>query len=289
MPKKIGIIGLGSIGNRHFQNFEKLGCEVRAYDTQITAYATRDGPAIDTTNRQEVIDWADALVIATHTAHHYEDILSTGKPLFVEKPIVASTLEWAKVPTKHVVMVGYNLRFHSCVKKVRGWLGEGLIGKPLWARFTCAQFSDKADYIRDGLCLNWSHEIDLALHLLGHAVVMAAVGDDQTVLDIILNHDVHHCQTVVHLDYLLKFERRGFLIAGTNGSIEVDLLRRKAICLDNRGLITNNYQGRDTFDSNYVAEAQAFLDRLDGKTTEGCTADEAMNVANICLLAKEKL
>jgi predicted dehydrogenase len=277
--KKIGILGLGSIGGRHYENFEKLGCVVSCYDLEYNK------PHL----RQEVIDWADAIVIATPTAQHYQDIRSINKPMLVEKPIVADTVQWAMVPTKHIAMVGYNLRFHSCVRRAREWLGEGLIGKPLWARFTVAQYSDKADYIRDGLCLNWGHEIDLALFLLGHAVMITSAGDDQRTVDIILNHDVHHCQTVVHLDYLTKYERRGFLIVGTDGSIEVDLLRRKAFCPDNRGLYTRNFQGRDTFDSNYVDEAKAFLDRLDGKTTDGCTADEAMHVANIALLAKENM
>jgi predicted dehydrogenase len=216
------------------------------------------------------------------------------KPCLVEKPIIGSNDE---IPRRHVLMVGYNLRFHSCVKKARAWLGEGLIGKPLWARFTCAQYNDKADYIRDGVTLNWSHEIDLAVHLLGHSVMMTAAGDDQRVVDIVLNHDVHHCQTVVHLDYMTKWERRDFVIVGTLGSIEVDLLRREAICLDNQGLYVfdnrgsyiDNFEGQDTFDSNYVAEARAFLDRLDGKDVDGCTADEAMQVVDICLRAKEAM
>src|SRR6266436_2201024 len=30
MPRKIGVLGLGSIGSRHYQNFEAIGCEVTA-------------------------------------------------------------------------------------------------------------------------------------------------------------------------------------------------------------------------------------------------------------------
>ena len=238
--------------------------------------------------REDLMDWADAIVIATPTAQHWQDIVdcwAVKKPIFVEKPIHDTN---SVLYNGHgILMVGYNLRFHSCVREVRTWLGEGYIGKPLWARFTCAQYNDKADYIRDGVTLNWSHEIDLAIHLLGHSVMMAAVGDDQSVVNIILNHDVHHCQTVVHLDYMTKWERRDFLIVGTEGSIEVDLLRRKALCLNNRGYYIDTFEGQDTFDSNYMAEARAFLGRLDGEDVDGCTADEAMHVANICLLAKE--
>jgi len=53
-------------------------------------------------------------------------------------------------------------------------------------------------------------------------------------------------------------------------------------------LYTRNFQGRDTFYTNYLAEAYAFLARLDGEEdVYGCTADEAMHVMDICLLAKE--
>jgi predicted dehydrogenase len=280
--KKIGILGLGSIGSRHFENFKNLGCEVRGYDPK------RDSNI----ERNQLLAWADAFVIASPTIQHCIDAFDCekeDKPCFVEKPIIATVNQ--ALPINHkVLMVGYNLRFHSCVKRARAWLGEGLIGKPLWARFTAAQYSDKADYIRDGLCLNWSHEIDLALFLLGHATMMTSAGDDQRVVDIILNHDVHHCQTLVHLDYISKWERRGFLIVGEIGSIEVDLVMRQAFLRDNKGSLPEiYYDRRGSYDRDYVAEARAFLDRLDGHTVDGCTADEAMHVANICLLAKENM
>lgn len=246
------------------------------------------------------MDWADAVVVATPTIRHYDDFTDchySSIPTLVEKPIVCLPLQWAAAPTRHVLMVGYNLRFHSAVKRAKAWMGQGLIGKPLWARFTCGQFSDKPDYLRDGVILNWSHEIDLALFLLGPAVLVTAaargwysVGDDKVpedLADIILDHNVTRCQTVIHLDYLTRFERRGFIIAGTDGTIEVDLISRQALVRDNKGSIPEIYYGRDNFDRNYLEEGRAFLARLDGKTTEGCTADEAMHVANICLLAKE--
>jgi len=127
------------------------------------------------------------------------------------------------------------------------------------------------------------------LFLLGPAalVTVAARKDPEDLADIILDHNVHHCQTVVHLDYLTRFERRGFIIAGENGTIEVDLISRQALVRDNKGSIPEIYYGRDNFDRNYLEEDRAFLARLDGKTTDGCTADEAMHVASICLSARE--
>lgn len=281
LKPKIGVLGLGSIGSRHFRNFKDLGCEVHGFD-----------PVDDTQwARGKLIEWADAIVVATPIPQHQDDIFdcyNAIKPCFVEKPIVHKELGEALY--KAVLMVGYNLRFHSCVKKAREWLGAGMIGKPLWARFTCAQYNDKPAYLRDGVILNWSHEIDLALYLLGNASFRSCSVDKklENVADINIISNNIGCHTSIHLDYLTKFERRGFLIVGTDGSIEADLVGRQAIIKDNKGLLTAPFhQGRGTFDGDYVAEARAFLDRLDGKDALGCTADEAMQVVKICLEAKE--
>ncbi len=153
---KIGVIGLGSIGMRHARNLQSLGHKVIGYDPIEELRDQFPGEGLT----------EEAYVFATPTKHHYGNILDsalTYKPLFVEKPIAHL---WH--PDFHIVrMVGYNLRFHACVKKAKEWIDAGRIGKPLWANFTCGQFSDKPAYLRDGVILNWSHEIDLALHLLG--------------------------------------------------------------------------------------------------------------------------
>src|SRR5882672_11233507 len=118
--KKIGILGLGNIGTRHLRNFEALGCEVSGYDPAEKANV------LYTYTRQGMIDWADAIVVATPTDHHYGDISSIQKPMLVEKPIVSLPLQWASVVTEYVLMVGYNLRFHSAVKRAKAWMGQGL-------------------------------------------------------------------------------------------------------------------------------------------------------------------
>ena len=116
---------------------------------------------------------------------------------------------------------------------------------------------------------------------------MAIEGQYEHLSDLILRHENSSCQTTVHLDYLTQWERRGFVIVGTDGSIEADLVSRQAILRDNGGKPTQTHYGRDTFDGNYLAEARAFLARLDGKEADGCTAQEAMEVVRICLEAKD--
>lgn len=278
---KIGIIGhLGSIGSRHYKNFKDLGCEVFGCDMGGDLRA---------------LIKCDAIVIASPTLFHVLHISQFQDyaiPLLVEKPVVMRRAEMMAGGLRNVKMVGYNLRFHSCVRKVREWLGAGLIGKPIWARFNCAQFNDRPDYRRDGVILNWSHEIDLAQYLLGPMEFVTCATQchnnplKEDLADIIVRH-MPGCQTLIHLDYLTKPERRGFVIVGEAGSIDADLVSRQAFCKDANGGLLHNHFGRDSFDGNYIAEAQAFLDRLDGKEVIGCTAEEALAVVDICFKAKE--
>lgn len=291
--KKIAVLGAGSIGQRHIKSLETIGCGFRTYDPSSGAH-----PGY----RNQIIDWADAVVIASPTSNHWEDINDcrrAEKPCFVEKPIGHMP---AEMITSHVKMVGYNLRFHSCVKKAREWLGKGWIGQPRWANFTCAQFNDNPVYLRDGVILNWSHEIDLAIHLLGPAIVRSCEATDwhrsgtsnsdinvartrEDTADIVLRHQ-HNCLTTVHLDYVTKPEVRGFIIGSERGVIKVDLVKRQAL-LHNNDNVTEVYNGQDSFDENYLDEMRAFLMRLDGQPTIGCTAKEGLDALDICLKAKE--
>ena len=288
---KIGVLGAGSIGSRHIKNLIELGHTVQMYDPKID-------PHVYDKHRNNIIYWADAVVIATPTDEHANSIRychDMNTPMFVEKPIVGAYKDWGFIPTEHIKMVGYNLRFHSCVKRARELVGHGVIGRPLWARFNCAQFNDRPDYLRDGVILNWSHEIDLAIYLLGNAAHITSSAfktshdSSEDVADIILYHTQPKIQSVIHLDYLTKPERRGFMIVGEDGAIEVDLVNRTLFQKDNKGKVVELFTGRDSWDGNYLDEMRKFIDRLNGEQTIGCTAAEALMVTHICLEARKNI
>jgi myo-inositol 2-dehydrogenase/D-chiro-inositol 1-dehydrogenase len=278
--KIIGVIGLGSIGARHERNIKALGHDTIGYDP--IAFPSRD--------LRETLAASDAVVIASPTEHHIPTLdmaARMGKPALVEKPVGSSENSFPLVRNAErmvPLMVGYNLRFHSCVKIAKERLDYGLLGEPLWASFTCAQFSDKPAYLRDGVILNWSHEIDLALYLLGLAKVSGSSThltdgrDDMT--DILLTHD-GGWHTSIHLDYLTRTADRRFKIVGTKGWMFADLIARK-ICLRARG-IDLDHSSDDSFDENYIEEMKAFLDRIDGKSTLGATGEDGLRALEICL------
>ncbi len=288
--KTILIIGMGSIGKRHDRNLVELGCRTIPYDPIVYD----PGPDYFSNALKD----CDAVVIASPTSTHYNYFLQCmgyNKPIFVEKPIARNASEWRSL--KYYIgqganlFVGYNLRFHPCVIQAKQWLDDGKIGKVLWANFVCAQFNDKPEYMRDGVILNWSHEIDLALHLLGPAIVTGSstrVQDTDTMTDILLLHETA-CMTTVHLDYVTKPERRGFLVQGTRGQIQGHLPHRTIALLDENDMCPEHHTLTATsYDTDYINEMKAFLDHIDGKPHIGCTGEEARDVLEICLKVREQ-
>src|SRR5882672_3174651 len=232
---KVGIVGYGSIGQRHAANAFLLGHNVLVYDP-----ASRR----DVNFERNIYEICDAVVIATPTWVHIAGIracIERGRHMLVEKPIATSMatlreiLDFAE-SKKLVVMVGNNLRFNPCVQKAKLWLGDVTVGKPLWAQFTCAQASTKPLYLSDGVILNTgAHEVDMALHLLGPATVVMAnahldlrpgTADSDVnhmqrhcddIADFMLLHD-NGCRSTFHLDFIAPIPTREFRIVGDGGA-----------------------------------------------------------------------
>jgi len=267
---KFGILGGGSIGARHYANLLQLGHETLLYDP----VAHQD---FGCASREEVFAWADAMVIATPTTRHYDDLMDcmdAGKPTFVEKPIAANQQEWEEISRLRElpqIFVGYNLRFHPLVRAAKNRLDGKTIGQPLYASFILAQISLKPDYLRDGVVLNWSHEIDLARYLLGPCEVVFSVIRKDPIEDEADIHMVHHgfIRSDVHLNYISEPQCRKFTIVGTKGAFTVDL--------------TTN---PEAFAQSYRDEMRAFLDHIAGKPTSGATGDDGCAVLQLCLDAR---
>jgi predicted dehydrogenase len=132
--------------------------------------------------------------------------------------------------------------------------------------------------------------LDLALYLLGPAIVAGSstclTNGKDDISDILLTHDIG-CRTTVHLDYVTRPELRFFTIIGDNGRISCDLVNRNGAVFGIERPI-DSYQGFDTWNENYVEEMQAFLDRIDGKETIGCTGEEGLEVLKICLEVRKQ-
>lgn len=290
----VGVLGLGSIGDRHARNLMNLGHQVIVHDPAILGSVPRD----------QLIKMSDAVIICTPTKQHAKDladVLKARKHVLVEKPIgydcppfIAGLIMGAKsVRPDIVVATGFNLRFHECVKKAKSLLDNGHLGKLKFADFDVRQRNNKPVYLRDGVIRNWmSHEIDLARYLLGnlHVDAMSSIlcEHDQ---DISASFDfaaIEHDDVLVQIsaDYLASPEIRRFGLIGEEGTIACDLVSRTiewGPTFDFSGSLDNKYEAKDSFDENYIEEMQAFINAIEGKDA-GPLADGADGVAALQLV-----
>lgn len=272
---RVGVLGLGSIGLRHAKNLVALDQEVYGFDPNEARQELLSSCGATPVSKERALS-CDLVVVATPTPQHGEDIPLLRCPALVEKPIADAPI---LVSTEHIRLVGYNLRYHSCVRQALRWLSAGFIGEALYGSFVLAQYNNRPHYLRDGVVLNWSHEIDLALHLLGPAKDLARVSRNNSVSTLFLEHD-GGAASAVHLNYINKNEERYFDIIGVMGKIHCVLAPyRLAEChCEDGSMYTYTYD--TTFDEDYVTEMKAFLS---GDIGPGCTAKQAIEVMNICL------
>lgn len=313
----IAVIGLGSIGMRHAKTLRRLGCPVVAFDpdpTRRAEWERFDGESA--ISRDAAYAKAAGAIIASPTGHHFADLASAidaGCDVLVEKPIahaadgVADLLQRAEAEGR-VVAVGYNLRFHAAVCAALDLLKKSCLGKLLWARFIGASYLPHwrphqdyrtgyaADPVSGGALLDWSHEIDLATHLLGPAEVAAAAGRNTGVLeigaedcvDVIMQHE-NGVQSSLHLDYVTRPAQRRFEICGTGGVMAVDLLTRR-LRVDGAecdGRIEQEFSG--SFDDDYAEEIEDFLTCMETRHAARCTGRDGLAVLEHALAARVRL
>jgi predicted dehydrogenase len=277
---KVGVVGYGSIGKRHADNFVGHGHTVLVYDPALRRDVGRE---------TQLYEQCDAVVVATPSPYHEGALraaVERGKHVLIEKPISTAIgglplILSSALAQDLVVMMGNNLRFHPGVQQAKQWIGDGKIGLPLWANFICASKSTKPLIISDGVILNTgSHEVDVALHLLGPAKVLTATarrmdGTDD-IADFVLLHD-NGCRSSFHINFVTPDEVRGIWIGGTEDVIGIGTRNRSVSLGSKRNVMPGN------FDSDYRAEAKAFVDRIEGKEVPGATGGDGLATLLILL------
>ena len=189
-------MGYGSMGKRHAENARALGHDVRIYDPFLVEGCGTEAEAIDAAS-------PDAVVIASPARHHIRQaklVAGRGIPVLVEKPLGTDRellAAYALPCGEPLVAVGYNLRLHEGVRVLRELLPRlGRLSSAL-VQLRCDMSSWPGGAYEDML-LEGSHEIDLALHLVGSATVAGAIGAGRAWT--VLLHHVDGAASAIQLD-----------------------------------------------------------------------------------------
>lgn len=269
------ICGIGSIGQRHFKNLVMLGQEIAIYrsrstETPFISNFMREQESAGQKirvfyNLDEALEiFRPSIVFVTNpNALHMEVAIPAakfGSHLFIEKPISHNfegieELRFLVDKNKLKVMVGYNLRFHPLLCKMKEMLTNGVIGLPLSAHIemgenvedwhTWEDYSETYSVWKKkggGATLCFSHDIDYAHWFFGYPQKIFSIGgritpllgDAEDTVKVLMGFDSGLIISL-HLDYWQRPKTRTFKIVGIEGVLfwdydagELTLIDRKS-------------------------------------------------------------
>ena len=323
------ICGIGSIGQRHYKNLLSLGHDAAflrsgkntGYNSEFVDVFLKDQKLAGNTV-EEFFDADEALntynpdgvFVANPNAMHACTALQmarAGKHVFIEKP-VATSLEGLDELTDIVerknltVMIGYNLRFHPLLAKMKNMLTSGVIGTTLSAHVemgeNIADWHPWEDYAASygpwkekggGAIFCFSHDIDYLYWFLGKPEEIFSVGGKLTPL----NGDAEDIAKALwrlpsgavaslHLDYWQRPHRRSFHLVGTEGSLLWDYEAKTLTHISHaEGASEEVWNDPETYDRNdtFIDEIQNFITAIESGSSSAIPLQEGIDVLEICL------
>ena len=332
---KFLICGIGSIGQRHFRNLIALGHEAAFFrsgssnsyhqsflDTFLNIEREKEQ------NIRMFYRFADALsdfrpdavIVANPNSEHTTMVLQSvraGLHVFVEKPLShsmkgISEIETVTVNKNLTVMVGYNLRFHPLLEKMKALSDTGAIGKIISAHVEVGESIEDwhpwEDYRKTyapykksggGVVLCFSHDIDYLYWFLGYPKKIIALGGKHTPLegdaeDMIKSVLEFEGGVIasLHLDYWQRPPRRVFELVGTQGTLIWDYYAKTLTLLFRAQKKQTEIIGVPVdFDRNdmFIDEMKDFIESIEKGREPAITLRDGMGVLQIALALKRKI
>ena len=249
---KILVVGFGSIGRRHLENFLQIG------NTELVVYTKRndlqslkkEGIKVSNSLTECLKENPDVGVIANETSLHMPiaiKLAKAGLDLFLEKPLSNSLKDVEKLyaivkKKKLITQMGCNLRFHPCIKKIKNLIEQKKIGRVISAQVqNCSYLPDFhrwEDYRKSyaarkdlggGVILTQIHEIDYMYWFFQEVENIVSISGKFSELDVTAEDYVSSLLKFknkiigeLHMDYFQRPSFRSCKIRGTKGEIYWD-------------------------------------------------------------------
>lgn len=306
MSNKVLFIGLGGIGQRHLRNIVAIepGVEIFALRKRREQVVLDDklrpidGETLEQKYKIKVIEHLEqaqdagvrTVFICNPSSMHMDtlmDVAKLGWNIFVEKPLSHNLdrVDELKLILKDypgTTMIGFQNRFHPCVKEAKRILDEGLIGEICFVNAEIGENVTKwhpfEDYRRmyacrkelgGGVVLSQIHELDYLYSFFGMPRSIFSVGgklsdlelDVEDVADILMEYRIGSRKVPVHIheDYLQIPPTRNCKIQGTKGLLTFDLMNSDISLFDQNG--SEVFQKHFAFNRNdmFMEELNNFL------------------------------
>ena len=244
--KNILILGNGSIGKKHNQVLKKYFNDytVKVVPRNFNNRKINDIKTIYNINK-DLFNVSNIILICTPTVYHIshlEFFLNLNKKIFLEKPLSLNFNEINRKIKSKVFYVGYVLRHHPIISKIKKDLENKKYGKIFhieincssnvlnWRKKSSKNFMSINKSLGGGVLRELSHEIDLLLYLkndfnkLNAKVINSKILKNK--IDTIANINIFNqsVTATINLNMISEFEKRDIIIYTDKMNIHANLL-----------------------------------------------------------------
>lgn len=313
MKKKILIVGFGSVGKRHAENFFNLDCDISVVEvnlTKINEHSSKFQVHAFYKNVSDAINFErfDGAVICSPTFFHPLQslaLIEAGIPVLVEKPLAINLSDtiMLKEDLKRLngkLLLGYTWRWWEPLRILRGLVLGNKIGKVRHVHFNMsAHLADWHPWERyqdffmssvklgGGALLDESHWIDIMIWIFGmpNAVSGKVIKLSELEIETDDNVDIF-CEyeglsVTIHLDLFGRPHDKSIRFTGENGSIIWTAEPNKIRVSNNMLPIWEDYNYDYQRNDMFVSLAKDFILLIDNEFESQCSIDDGINVLKI--------
>lgn len=315
--KRIGLIGLGSIGRRHLRLIKELRPDMEVFvvrsgrGLKCVEETLADGIVYSMEQLEELS--IDAAIISSPAIYHVDQALKLvglGIPLLVEKPLshnLAKTRELMELAESAgaCALLGYVLRHSEDLNYFQKVTADSEAGPFSQARIVCSSYlpewrpgqdyresvSAKAN-LGGGVLLELSHELDYANWLFGpfESVEASIVNSGLLQLEVEDTADLaliscNGLSVSIHIDFVSKLPVRECVIEGVKGHFHWDGIKRAVGSQSGSGCFTVTEFDNES-DKMYRSQLSHFMACVEQGIQPKVSLDEGIEVLKLIDAAK---
>ncbi len=284
---KVLVVGFGSVGARH----SNILCEM-GHDVHVVTQQNEIGfPVLQCIGEALENESFEYVVIANKTSDHYNVLAQLAKKGFqgkilVEKPVFNNSTKETSEFSNLKLFVGYNLRFHPLISKLKDLLQkQSIISAAIYFGQYLPNWRPNRDYRvcysakkseGGGVLRDLSHEMDYLLWIFGDWQRLTALGGHFSELEVETEDvvstllETKRCPVInLHINYLDRPPRREIIVNTKSQTVNIDLIRGT--------MQINNTITHHQVERNYTYKEQ-HLAILKGEMERLCTLNQGMAV-----------